>query len=87
METLKEITWFEIPCSPKLALLGIMSDIPLDKRNKVPFIKLAMIAGNKCITLLRKSADPPPVKMVKIAATEAEISRLLVPMQYVKLQQ
>ena len=60
-ETLKKIAGFEIPCSPKLALQGDISDIPLARRNKVRFIKLAMIAGNKCIALLRKSSDPPTV--------------------------
>ena len=41
-EALKEITGLEIPCLPKLALLGDISDIPLDKRSKVRFTKLAM---------------------------------------------
>ncbi len=49
LEILKEIIGSEIPCSPKLALLGDISDIPFARRNKVRFIKSAMIAGNKCL--------------------------------------
>ena len=62
-EALDEIMGFEVPRSPRIALLGDTTEIPMDKRARVRFIKLAMIAGTKCILMLWKSSDPPSFSM------------------------
>lgn len=58
-----EISGLKIPCSPKITVKSDVSDIPLDRRNRARFIKLVMIAGDKCIALRWKNADPLLVSM------------------------
>lgn len=57
------ISGFKIRCSPKIAVKSDVSDTPLDRRNRARFIKLVMIAGDKCIALLWRNADPLLVSM------------------------
>lgn len=46
-----------------IAVKSDVSDTPLDRRNRARFINPVMIAGDKCIALLWKNADPPLVPL------------------------
>lgn len=63
LDVLKKVTRVEIPHSPRLALLGDVTALTVGRRIYIHFIKLAFIAGNKCIVIMWKSELPPPVSL------------------------
>lgn len=64
LDIVKGIVGVEIPATPRLTLLGDLSVFPVDTRViNTRFIRLALIAANKCIAINWKSKDPPGVPL------------------------
>lgn len=57
------IVGVEVPANPWLTLLGDLSVLPISMRGNTRFIRLALIAANKCVAINWKSEDPPGVSL------------------------
>lgn len=61
LNIIKQVVGSEIPTNPRLTLLGDHSVLPNNLRGNTRFVRLALIAANKCIAIHWKSEDPPGV--------------------------
>uniref|UniRef100_A0A4W5KEM2 Reverse transcriptase zinc-binding domain-containing protein n=1 Tax=Hucho hucho TaxID=62062 RepID=A0A4W5KEM2_9TELE len=63
IQILSQVTNMTVPLDPSLILLGDDSVLPVNICSKTRFIKLAVIAANKCTAIIWKSVTPPSKQM------------------------
>ncbi|XP_073687781.1 interferon-induced very large GTPase 1-like [Garra rufa] len=63
LDIITGILGVEIPANPRLTILGDLSVLPNNTKDKTRFVRLALIAANKCIAINWKSEEPPGVSL------------------------